>query len=133
MQAPWKRCKEPILCKQTANLENGYKKLDNPEHIEWEDAVDAIKEYLPNSHFKEKVVEVYERDPIYGPGKIEEKASATSSGSGIDIVKDKSYLFLGVKLKVENGEGVVRGVEYVFRFHWQIDEWKIIEPPGVTL
>ena len=48
-----------------------------------------------------------------------------------NLSQQKVYVFAHIALKVESEKGLARNATYVFRFHWQNKEWKIIDPPGV--
>lgn len=108
------------------------RKLDDPDHIEWEDAVEAIREWLAGPPFSEEILEVYERDPLYGPGAIVEKEISRVVGGTVETTRDRAFTFNGVKLRVKNAKGSERDAIYSFRFHWQGREWRITQPPAVS-
>jgi hypothetical protein len=106
-------------------------KLSNPDAVAYEDAIEAIQAWLAGPLWRENVLEVLPRNPALGPGEIADVAISRLAGAAIETTRQRVCTFRGVKLRVENARGVAREAEYVFRFHWQGGEWKILEPPGV--
>lgn len=105
------------------------KKLDDPSGIAWQDAMGAICAYLRTSSFGEEVLDI--RDP--GPGIIEDLTREIRTPTGARSTTATVYTLPGVTVQVRKlDNGKEREAIYVFRFHWQGDRWKIVEPPGVV-